>query len=188
MNTDCFKRRVTGCQFKKHEAAESSCIHKMFVYKPCRGLGVWQMPPTAANTHKQREKSWDENKVWGRCHQWTRHGGGRTVGLIKGCCHCGVMVTHSNTITEGSVWEESAPPTHLLPIEGLGARDRLLYKTLRNHFSFRGISKSKWQQKVRWKKKDVVKLFRFSRSQRNPLPSSDTPGWREGQVKGCKPL
>lgn len=82
-------------------------------------LRLEKSPPTApptrteSNTQKKklRGKSLGEKPPIGRAGWWD-------VGLIKSCCHCGVLVTRSHKITEISVWEESVPTTHFLPIEG----------------------------------------------------------------------
>lgn len=95
------------------------------------------LPPRHPNTHShstqkkvKRGKSLGEKPPMSRTGWWD-------VGLIKSCCHCGVLVTRSHAITEISVWEESAPTTHFLPIEGGGAKwDRLLYKIPRKRESF----------------------------------------------------
>lgn len=90
----------------------------------CVGLGLEmaarETPPpntTPLKQNKLRGKSFIEKPPMGR-----------VAGLIKSCCHCGVLVTRSHTITEISVWEESAPTTHFLPTEGGAKWDRLLYK------------------------------------------------------------
>lgn len=115
----------------------------------CDSLGGcrWRTPATATpwkKTHIQKKKNpHKKNEVKRRkfCGEATDGQGGAwswDVGLIKSCCHCGVLVTRSRTITEISVWEDSAPTTHFLPTKGWGGakKDRLLYIIPRERDSF----------------------------------------------------
>lgn len=77
--------------------AEASCNFESFAHNTAVGWkAAEKSPPTAATKQKFRGKSLGEKPPMGKTGWWD-------VGLIKGCCHCGVLVTHSYPITEISV-------------------------------------------------------------------------------------